>query len=466
MLVLANRMTLNTRLAVCFYSSALAIALPTLAARAAGGSPSIVRPGGNTAAAAVSLQALIPSYFYFQLQLLGPHFTDPAKLSDAMFESVATPHMEIHDLRAAKTVVDVLRLPEPDSEALLADLRSKMDLSLSDNERVQHADLIDKLEIAAGFYRSNHLEMRRLQDLMNSSGLYEAWMGKDPVSAAIELDNFYGGAANAFLPADVTSGNNFPATKFNGSYRHAMFRPRQPPNMGVQLLQALTSTLDKNENSSAPKKIVNKGAATEKTVPNAAQAPVPVVKLDLVSAAASGTTILREPTPTVELDAFQRPTFLVPPPTVSEYRQHRVQKLTRKTTRGKDAHPDKVIIATPEHSQIKYRLTFSPYANRQLKEFLTNAALADRKAAVLRTLHRLRENPREGSLRSKKYSPNRTTAKFIGRENDLWESYVENNTPGALRVFWYYGPGDEEIIIVAIMKHPEGRNGKKAPILY
>ena len=36
----------------------------------------------------------------------------------------------------------------------------------------------------------------------------------------------------------------------------------------------------------------------------------------------------------------------------------------------------------------------------------------------------------------------------------VWEAYVENNTPGAYRIFWHYGPGDKIITILAITPHP------------
>jgi hypothetical protein len=37
---------------------------------------------------------------------------------------------------------------------------------------------------------------------------------------------------------------------------------------------------------------------------------------------------------------------------------------------------------------------------------------------------------------------------------DVWESYAENKTPAAFRVFWYYGPGRGVITVVAITPHP------------
>lgn len=36
----------------------------------------------------------------------------------------------------------------------------------------------------------------------------------------------------------------------------------------------------------------------------------------------------------------------------------------------------------------------------------------------------------------------------------VWESYVENATPSAWRVWWFYGPADGEITIVDIGPHP------------
>lgn len=36
----------------------------------------------------------------------------------------------------------------------------------------------------------------------------------------------------------------------------------------------------------------------------------------------------------------------------------------------------------------------------------------------------------------------------------VWESYVENKTPSAWRLWWIYGPGSDEITIVTIGPHP------------
>ena len=39
----------------------------------------------------------------------------------------------------------------------------------------------------------------------------------------------------------------------------------------------------------------------------------------------------------------------------------------------------------------------------------------------------------------------------------VWQSYLENNTPGAGRIFWAYGPGREEITVIGVEPHPEDK---------
>jgi hypothetical protein len=36
----------------------------------------------------------------------------------------------------------------------------------------------------------------------------------------------------------------------------------------------------------------------------------------------------------------------------------------------------------------------------------------------------------------------------------IFESYAQNKTPGAHRIFWYYGPAKRELTVVAITPHP------------
>lgn len=39
----------------------------------------------------------------------------------------------------------------------------------------------------------------------------------------------------------------------------------------------------------------------------------------------------------------------------------------------------------------------------------------------------------------------------------VWQSYLENNTPGAGRLYWVYGPGRQEITVIGLEPHPEDK---------
>lgn len=65
-------------------------------------------------------------------------------------------------------------------------------------------------------------------------------------------------------------------------------------------------------------------------------------------------------------------------------------------------------------------------------------------------LAKLEANPRHPGLQSHRYES------LAGPNGDpVWESYVENQTPGAWRVWWWYGPEEGEISILTIGPHPD-----------
>jgi len=37
---------------------------------------------------------------------------------------------------------------------------------------------------------------------------------------------------------------------------------------------------------------------------------------------------------------------------------------------------------------------------------------------------------------------------------DVWESYIENRTPGAWRIWWLYGPNPDTLTILTLGPHP------------
>lgn len=96
-----------------------------------------------------------------------------------------------------------------------------------------------------------------------------------------------------------------------------------------------------------------------------------------------------------------------------------------------------------------FKLRITRGAQAQFDALASSASDAAKHKKVQRCLARLQQDPRQSSLNSHKYS---SMAGANGE--DVWDSYVENNTPSAWRVFWHYGPAQGEITVIAITPHP------------
>ncbi len=70
---------------------------------------------------------------------------------------------------------------------------------------------------------------------------------------------------------------------------------------------------------------------------------------------------------------------------------------------------------------------------------------------VHKAIQLLLNDPRHPSLNTHAYDS--LTSPFDANAK-VFEAYAQNDTPGAYRVFWCYGPGRSEITIVAITPHP------------
>ena len=96
---------------------------------------------------------------------------------------------------------------------------------------------------------------------------------------------------------------------------------------------------------------------------------------------------------------------------------------------------------------MQFRLEFSPEAEVTLLTLQEMDAKKYRR--VLKTLGLMETNLRHRSLKTHKYDslegPNR---------EDVFEAYVENKTPAAFRIFWYYGPEPGVLTVLAITPHP------------
>lgn len=99
---------------------------------------------------------------------------------------------------------------------------------------------------------------------------------------------------------------------------------------------------------------------------------------------------------------------------------------------------------------MSFRLNLTLTAAGQLRSLEEGR---DANAAKLKRVRKciglLQQNPRHPGLRTHEFRSIRGAA-----GEKVWEAYVENNTPGAWRVFWPYGPEKDAITSVAITPHP------------
>jgi hypothetical protein len=98
---------------------------------------------------------------------------------------------------------------------------------------------------------------------------------------------------------------------------------------------------------------------------------------------------------------------------------------------------------------MSFPLQFTDEADEDLSELEASASVSGELSAVTKCLGRLELNPRHPGLHTHKY-------KGLAGPNGqrLFQSYAQNRTPAAYRVFWYYGPGVSIITVVAVVPHP------------
>ena len=94
-------------------------------------------------------------------------------------------------------------------------------------------------------------------------------------------------------------------------------------------------------------------------------------------------------------------------------------------------------------------LKFTPEALKQLDELEQDKGLAKRLKAVRKTLGLMETNLRHPSLRTHEYT---SLTRVYGRK--VFEAYAESKTAAAYRIFWHYGPKEDEITVLTITHHP------------
>ena len=71
-----------------------------------------------------------------------------------------------------------------------------------------------------------------------------------------------------------------------------------------------------------------------------------------------------------------------------------------------------------------------------------------------KALYLLSRNPRHPGLESHEIT---SLSKRYGMK--VWQSYLENNTPAAGRLFWVYGPERGGITVIGLEPHPNDKAG-------
>lgn len=96
------------------------------------------------------------------------------------------------------------------------------------------------------------------------------------------------------------------------------------------------------------------------------------------------------------------------------------------------------------------KIIFSPKASRRLDALEADLSKAKILKAVRKTLALMEQNLRHPSLNTHEFKG------YSGpRGEKVFEAYAQQNTPGAYRIFWYYGPEKNQITVVAILPHPK-----------
>jgi hypothetical protein len=95
------------------------------------------------------------------------------------------------------------------------------------------------------------------------------------------------------------------------------------------------------------------------------------------------------------------------------------------------------------------QLLFNENAKQDLYALKNDPAKKKILKAVLKALGQMETNLRHPSLNSHEFTSLKGP---LGQK--VFEVYAQQNTPGAYRIFWYYGPGKDIISIISIMPHP------------
>lgn len=96
-----------------------------------------------------------------------------------------------------------------------------------------------------------------------------------------------------------------------------------------------------------------------------------------------------------------------------------------------------------------FKITITKEFKQQITAIKEDPTREGLEFQIKATITKLAHDPKYKGLNSHKFS---SLNEKYGCE--VWESYVQNNTPGAWRLFWLYGKGKNEITLLLVIPHP------------
>jgi hypothetical protein len=97
-----------------------------------------------------------------------------------------------------------------------------------------------------------------------------------------------------------------------------------------------------------------------------------------------------------------------------------------------------------------FRLVPTREAGENLRSLETDPSLRTQLKAVRKALGYMETNLRHPGLNTHKHSEMSRQHGF-----EVFESYAQQHTSGAYRIFWRYGSRREEIVVLAIVRRPD-----------
>jgi hypothetical protein len=96
-----------------------------------------------------------------------------------------------------------------------------------------------------------------------------------------------------------------------------------------------------------------------------------------------------------------------------------------------------------------FKLKYTQVAENHLRALKNDPSKQRVLKDVVKALRLMETNLRHPSLNTHEYYS------FQGPNGEkVFESYAQQRTPGAYRLFWHYGPDKDTISILAIIPHP------------